>query len=121
MALSQPLVAGNYYEVSFKYTLLNVYFANPGDLKVGVSTSPTSLGSLLTLTTVANKGSWATRTGGFFASQEMNGANRLTFSGSMNGSNPFTWIGIDNVSLTPAPGALAVLGIAGLTGRRRRA
>ena len=51
----------------------------------------------------------------------MNGANRLTFSGSMNGSNPFIWIGIDNVSLTPAPGALAVLGIAGLTGRRRRA
>jgi len=127
MALSQSLVAGQYYEVSFKYSLLNVYYVNPGELKVGVSTSATSFGTMLTqmsplsFPALANKQGWETRTFGFVASQEMNGANRLTFSGSMNSSDPFTWIGIDAVSMVPAPGAAALLGAAGLLSRRRRA
>lgn len=127
MALSQSLVAGQYYEVSFKYSLLNVYYVNPGELKVGVSTSATSFGTMLTqmsplsFPALANKQGWETRTFGFVASQGMNGANRLTFSGSMSSSDPFTWIGIDAVSMVPAPGAAALLGVAGLLSRRRRA
>ena len=51
-------------------------------------------------------------------------AGRLAFlydvpNGGPSGSNS-DYIGIDNVSYVPAPGAIALLGLAGLAGRRRR-
>jgi len=51
-------------------------------------------------------------------------AGRLAFlydvpGGGPSGNNSDS-IGIDNVSYVPAPGAIALLGLAGLAGRRRR-
>lgn len=120
MNLSQSLVAGQTYTISF-LARNNTQFegaTGTGPLRIGTSSSNSSFG-----TEVFNSGaltsSWARFTGSFTAGS---GANFLTVSGSQDASLN-SWVMVDDISVTgavPAPGALALLGIAGLAGSRRR-
>lgn len=120
MALSQALVAGQSYTVSFLARINNDFSSGTGPLRIGTSSSATAVGTEV-YSTGTLTASWTRFTSTFVAGS---GASFLTITGNHANDNASqSWMMVDDFSVTdavPAPGALALLGIAGLAGGRRR-
>ena len=114
--LSGPIVEGTSYDLSL-WAAANTSF-DPGTeaLEIGVSSSPDSFGTLVYSTGSLNADKWTQYVTNFVAPV---GGDFLSVRITGSPDNP-TWAHIDGFSLVPAPGALALLGCAGLASRRRR-
>lgn len=114
--LSQSISAGNSYDLSFFATANTSFDAGNAAVEIGISGDDTSFGTLVYSTGALPLDAFALFATTFVA----------PVSGdflSVRGTGTSTWAHLDGFELTktiPAPGALALLGVAGALGRGRR-
>lgn len=112
LSLSTPVVAGQQYTVTFWGVGYSTFV--PATLLIGLSSSATVFGTEIASGTSTQSSTWTEFSETFIAPAN---ASFLTVRIAAPG-NGYSFI--DNISLTPAPGALGMLGLAGLAAVRRR-
>lgn len=111
MQLVLPVTAGSIYHltmVGFQGSA-----GSPGTVEIGVSNSPTQFGAPLANFTPNAAWGWTAFQMDFVA---LDSGGYLTFRASGNNS----YVLVDDILLTPTPGAAAALGLGGLAMLRRR-
>jgi len=120
LKLSEALVAGVEYQLSFVALSNTDFTAGTGPLRFGTSSSATDFGSLVFSTgTINTPRQWQSFNTSFVASAS---GNFLTIQGSQGEGGANSWMFVDGVVLeaVPTPGSLALLGMGGLCMLRRR-
>jgi hypothetical protein len=114
--LSEPIVAGTAYTVSFAAHAEISFDPGVGPVEIGVSTSATAFGTLVYTSGLLTTTVWSSFSGDFVAPMD---AAYLTVRPS---ASQETWAHVDKFSLTvvPAPAAGVIAGGALLVLRRRR-
>ena len=98
------------------------FSSTDGSTWTAVTSGNQSYGADANTSTVSNPPSTISKADIAITASVANGASlylRWTYTG-VGGSSSSQALGIDNFSLVPAPGAIALLGVAGLIGGRRR-
>lgn len=118
--LSESLVAGQEYQLTFVALSNTNFTAGTGPLRFGTSSSATDFGSLAFSTgAFSTVSQWQSFSTSFVASSN---SDFLTIQGSQGEGGANSWMFVDGVSLqlVPTPGSLALLGLGGLCLARRR-